>query len=452
MIATQPHPVLQSSPYRGYVYAYPHKTAYRSLPPRPLREVWANEDQRHLFLYIHIPFCTMRCGFCNLFATAQPHRDLVSWYLEALNQHAQAVRNAIPDAHFARFAVGGGTPTYLSVEELAQLFERVKTVMGVDPSAVPTSIECSPDTLTAEKVQLFQSWGVERVSIGIQSFVESETVNCGRPQRRATVDAALRLLADAQFPVLNLDLIYGLPGQTVDSWRYSVDEALRYRPQELYLYPLYVRPLTGLGRSRKDGADLRLACYRAARDHLLDNGYEQLSMRMFRRRPNPRTQSDLTSSRNDTSAKPHYCCQNDGMVGLGCGARSYTRSLHYSFDYAVQPRGIKSIIADYLSRRPAELAQAEHGFVLNHDEQKRRYLLQSILNTEGLDIVQYEQRFGSDPSDDFPDLDIFAELGLLTFDGHRWQPTALGLERSDAMGPWFFSEQVRQLMAEYVAQ
>lgn len=156
------------------------------------------------------------------------------------------------------------------------------------------------------------------------------------------------------------------------------------------------------------------------------------------------------------------------MVGLGCGARSYTRSLHYSPDYAVRPKGVKGIIADYLARTRDELAHAEHGFALDENEQKRRYLLQSILNAEGLDSLRYAERFGTDPADDFPDLHTFAELGLLSFEAGggtrgepaggfthsiaKWTPTALGLERSDALGPWFFSARVRNLMGGYEAK
>jgi oxygen-independent coproporphyrinogen-3 oxidase len=140
------------------------------------------------------------------------------------------------------------------------------------------------------------------------------------------------------------------------------------------------------------------------------------------------------------------------MVGLGCGARSYTRGLHYSLDYAVRPKGVKGIIADYLARTRDELAHAEHGFALDPDEQRRRYLLQSILNVEGLDAARYLSRFGTDAADDFPDLKLFAELGLLGFDGARWAPTPLGFERSDALGPWFFSSRVRALMEGYEAK
>ena len=140
------------------------------------------------------------------------------------------------------------------------------------------------------------------------------------------------------------------------------------------------------------------------------------------------------------------------MVGLGCGARSYTRGLHYSLDYAVGPKGVKGIIADYLARDAAEFALAEHGFTLDDDEQRRRYLLQSVLHAEGLDAARYAGRFGTDAADDFPDLRTFADLGLLVYDAGRWSPTPLGLERSDAIGPWFFSDRVRTLMAGYEAK
>ena len=438
-------PVRLGEPYQGYVYAYPHKTAYRRLdPPRPLREVWAAEPTSGLFLYVHVPFCTMRCGFCNLFTTPNPKSGLVALYLDALRRQAEVVRAAIPDARFVRFAVGGGTPTFLNEDELSALFDVAEQIMGADLRAIAPCVEASPDTLTASKVELLKTRGVGRVSLGIQSFIEQEAADSGRPQSRREVDAALGLLTEADFPTLNLDLIYGLPDQTVETWLYSVRQALVCCPDELYLYPLYVRPLTGLGRARQKQDDIRLTCYREGRELLLAEGYEQVSMRMFQRITPANRLRKLPGGPNG----PVYCCQEDGMIGLGCGARSYTRGLHYALDYAVAPREIKAIIADYLDP-DADFAVAAHGFLLDSGEQRRRYLLQSFLNVEGLDVSRYITRFGSDPADDFPGLRTFADLGLLEHEGGIWRPTATGLEWSDALGPWFFSEQVRKLMEEY---
>ena len=137
------------------------------------------------------------------------------------------------------------------------------------------------------------------------------------------------------------------------------EAALRWQPEELYLYPLYVRPLTGLDRR---GAvahdDLRLALLPgSAATCCLAEGYEQVSMRMFRR-----------AGVGDAD-DPVYCCQDDGMVGLGCGARSYTRRLHYSTDFAVGRPGVREIIADYVELAPdAAHAVADHGVVVTAAE------------------------------------------------------------------------------------
>ncbi len=442
MNATASHPVLHGSPYAGYVYAYPHKTAYRPLPPRPLADSWADEPRGNLLLYLHIPFCAMRCGFCNLFTTANPAGSLVPLYLDALRRQADVVKRTLPDARFSSLAIGGGTPTYLDEHGLDELFRISQVLTG--GAAMPTAVETSPDTLTAGKAELLAGRGVTRVSVGVQSFIDAEVRASGRPQTRAEVDAALGLLR-GRFAVLNLDLIYGLPGQTVESWLYSVRTAVGWGAEELYLYPLYVRPLTGLGNSAKRWDDLRLSCYREGRELLLGEGYEQVSMRMFRRisplTPNP------SPARGEGGTI--YCCQEDGMVGLGSGARSYTRGLHYSFEYAVAAGGVKAIIADYLARTADELATVDYGFELDAHEQRRRFLLQSILNADGLDAARYHSRFGTDPSDDFPALHTFRDLGLLQYNHPRWVPTPFGLERSDSLGPWLFSERVNALTAEY---
>jgi len=439
--APQVSELLAGSPYRGYVYAYPHKTAYRPLDrPRSLDAVWAGERKDALFLYIHVPFCTMRCGFCNLFTQANPKDSLVPLYLDALWRQAEVLRDAVRPAAFARFAVGGGTPTYLTESGLDAVLDIAERVMGADLSAIPACVEVSPDTVTPGKLSLLKRRGVDRISIGVQSFLEAEVKASGRSQRTSDVHAALQMIRGLGFPVLNIDLIYGLPGQTVATWSHSVREALRYRPEELYLYPLYVRPLTGLGRSAREWDDERLACYRAGRDLLLEAGYRQVSMRMFR------------AAHAAADAGPVYCCQEDGMIGLGCGARSYTRELHFATEYAVGATGVRAIIADYVQREPAEFAVAGHGFELDADEQRRRYLLQSLLTVDGVDPERYRRRFGSSVTDDFPELDSLFEIGLATSEDGSVRLTAAGLERSDAIGPYFFSDAVRLRMRGYAAR
>jgi oxygen-independent coproporphyrinogen III oxidase len=441
-------------PYLNYVYAYPHKTAYRPLhrTEDTLRALWADEPKDALSLYFHIPFCEVRCGFCNLFTRIGAPGGLTTAYLDALERQAAAVREALGDgARFANAAFGGGTPTFLTAAELERLCDLAERGLGADLRAIPLSVEASPATATADRLAVLAARGTTRLSLGVQSFVDAEARSAVRPQRRADVEAALGRIRDAGIPVLNIDLIYGIDGQTEDSWRRSLDAALAWRPEELYLYPLYVRPLTGLGRhhsgtkavhaeSDADWDERRLRLYRHGRDHLLAHGYEQVSMRMFRRADAP-----------DTGAGD-YACQTDGMVGLGCGARSYTSELHYSFDYAVDMRQIRRIVDDYTARRTEDFRYADFGWHMTAEEARRRHLLQSLLQAEGMPVEDYRTRFGTSPADDFPaELDRFASRGWL--DGSA-APALLrlspeGLAHSDALGPELFSAAVRDRMAAY---
>ncbi|GCD95797.1 STM4012 family radical SAM protein [Embleya hyalina] len=433
------------SPYTGYVYSYPHKTAYRPLEPAPaLRDVWAGQDLSALFLYLHIPFCEMRCGFCNLFTRTGAPQELVARYLDALERQAHAVREAVPDARFAVGAIGGGTPTYLEAAELTRMFRIAAEVMGAEFGSMPLSVETSPATATPDRLAVLAAHGTTRVSIGVQSFLDAEARAAGRPQKRAEVEAALTAIREAAVPTLNIDLIYGIDGQTHASWLDSLDAALAWRPEEIYLYPLYVRPLTGLGRravSRADWDDDRLALYRAGRDHLRAAGYEQVSMRMFRRAGAP--------ADPDTG----YRCQRDGMVGLGCGARSYTSELHYSFDYAVNVGEVRGIIDEYVALDRDAFSRARFGYRLDAAEQKRRHLLTSLLQADGLDVAEYRARFDSDAAADFArELEPLADRGLLRVDTDRVALTEDGLGRSDAIGPALFSSAAAALMDGYRAR
>ncbi len=431
-----PH-VLSGSAYVQYQYGYPHKTAYRALP-RPMRldEVWANENQEALSLYVHVPFCEMRCGFCNLFTVAGPREEPMARFVATLDREAMALRRAMPRARFSRVTVGGGTPTLLPPPLLARVLRTITETMGARTQDVPFGVEVSPETTTPERVKLLDDAGLERVSIGVQSFIDAETRALARPQERRQVERALDLLRNSGARTLNIDLIYGIEGQTRASFIESLEAALRWRPEEVYLYPLYVRPRTFLGKSSRAWDDFRLELYRAGREWLLERGYRQLSMRCFR------------ASHAPGASGPAYRCQDDGMVGLGVGARSYTKTLHYSSEWAVTPKAVRGIIDGWCDRDDASFDFAHHGVQLNGAEQRRRHLILSLL-ADGLDAREYTTKFGADAGDDFPELRALVELGLAIEGVNGWRLTDRGVERSDALGPWLQSPDVSALMAAY---
>jgi oxygen-independent coproporphyrinogen III oxidase len=448
---------IAQSPYQAYVYSYPHKTAYRPINPAiSLSEIWEKQDKQSLFLYIHIPFCEMRCGFCNLFTTLSHNEDFVTQYVRTVQRQAQKVKLALGDISFARLAIGGGTPTQLPIQHLETIFNIASETMGANLSEIPISVEVSPESATTDKLKLLRERGVDRISIGVQSFIEKEVLATQRRQTTAQVEEALGRIKEAGFPTLNIDLIYGLPGQNVDTWLQSIRATLRFQPEEIYLYPLYVRPLTGLGRTDKEWDDTRLACYRQGRLLLLSSGYTQVSMRMFQlKKQNNSFSSSSPSSPSSqhsqlpTPNSPLYCCQADGMLGLGCGARSYTDGLHYSNEYAVGSKEIRDILQAYIQTPDESFDYAHYGFKLDADEQRRRFILLSLLSDEGLNYASYSQRFASDVNEDFPELIELFSFNLATQDEQVLRLNETGIERSDTIGAWLFSEKVQQMMNDY---
>ncbi len=425
--------LLTAGDYHSYAYSYPHKTAYRPVQPEVvLRDLWADEARDALFLYIHVPFCEQRCGFCNLFTQAQPRGGIEQAYVAAVERQAAVVADVLAPARIAQLAVGGGTPTFLSAPLLDRLLRVARRLGAV---AVPTSVEVSPATLDAEKLAVLVAHGTTRVSMGVQSFAPAETRAVHRHQQASDVERALALLRDA-VPVRNIDLIYGLPGQTAASLIASLDRALELGANELYLYPLYVRPLTVLGR-KAAWSDARRGLYRAGREHLLARGLRQHSMRMF-------------ALPRDTAGPPaRYRCQDDGMVGLGAGARSYTRALHYASRFAVAQERIREQIAAWVAQPDAAHARASHGFRLDVAEQRRRYVLLSLLDT-GIDVVAYRARFAGAPEQHLPELLAIIEAGLATRRDGALVLTELGLERSDVLGHFLQSAAVRAARAAWV--
>lgn len=428
---------MQEDSYDGYAYAYPHKTSYRPLdPPVPLDEAWRHEDRSKLFLYTHLPFCEMRCGFCNLFTTVQPDGGLVGETLASIQRQSEIVAELVQPEGVAQVAIGGGTPSFLAETELESLFAFLSQSWPVDWQAVPVSFEVSPGTISAAKLALLKKFGVDRISMGVQSFVREDLLALKRPQPMHELDRACDAISSAGIPVFNIDLIYGIEGQDAARWQQSLDRALHWEPEELYLYPLYIGERTKLDRCGKRPGIQRRELYRQAREFLLAAGYTQVSMRLFRRA--------------DVTRWTDYCCQDDGMVGLGPGARSYTRGLHYSSEYAVGQVGVKRIIEAFNQLQSTQFSCADYGVALDPSEQKLRFLIKSLLRADGLSHEAYASRFGSAVEVDFPQLVALSQLDLV--DRSHTSVVRLnaeGLSWSDTIGPWLYSDPVIEKMQAY---
>jgi oxygen-independent coproporphyrinogen-3 oxidase len=287
---------------------------------------------------------------------------------------------------------------------------------------------------------LLREFGVSRMSMGVQSIYEEENNQLMRHQPQCVLSTALDALYQSKFECVNLDLIYGIPGQSVSSWVDSIDFLLRWAPQEIFLYPLYQRPLTGLAKrySKIERNDLYFKFYEAGKKVLEDAGYQQLSTRAFRH-----------SSYRPSSVRA-YSCQEDGMIGIGCGARSYTRNYHYSEEYSVNQSSVRAILQKYIAKSTDEFMYSHYGVSLSIEDVKRRYLIQSIMQAEGLDVYRYAQCFQAAVYDDFPGIRQLLDFGLASDDARYIVLNSAGMKLGDVIGPWFMSDVVKNAVSDYI--
>lgn len=442
--------------YIQYMYSYPHKTAYRPLAGVRLedyREVFKSRENEW---YVHVPFCESKCGYCNLFSVAGEGRDTVEAYLSAVERQAAQYRKALFAGEnppvFSGITVGGGTPLLLEEEQLERLFSIVRgtATMAERPQIV---VETAPNQTTERKLLLLKENGAARVSVGVQSFSDRELLAMKRRHSAAQARRALSMLMGAGFDCVNLDLIYGVPGQTEESFLSSVREAVSFGVQEIFLYPLYVRRGSLMEAGIED-EERACAIYREAAGFLRAAGYRRDSMRRFVKavKAEEKVREGTGNGGEETWEEPSFQeCGYGNTLALGCGGRSYVGNLHFCSPYAVRPSECRKRIREFIATE--DFLAVNHGILLTEDEEKRRYGAKHLLFGKGISERAYQGRFLSRPQEDFPFLLKWEADGLVfrkkSGDTVFWRLTDEGIGWSDALGPAFISEAVKRRMEEW---
>lgn len=251
-----------------------------------------------LGLYISVPFCRTKCSYCN-FASDVFSRSVFQRYLERVCADMKRVNPTVAqmggrvERVVDSIYLGGGTPTVLDVAQLRQLFVAISEDFEIRPNAEIT-VECAPGTLTSAVIETLQSCGVNRVSLGVQSFIDQEAASVGRLHSRKTVLDDIARLRAAGITNLNIDLIAGLPHQTVDSWTFSVEETIAVQAPHASVYMLEVDEDSRLGRELLAGGtkyhahfvpdeDLTADMYSMACERLNAVGVQQYEISNFAR-------------------------------------------------------------------------------------------------------------------------------------------------------------------------
>jgi oxygen-independent coproporphyrinogen-3 oxidase len=232
-------------------------------------------------LYIHVPFCAEKCQYCAFYSkpdSIQKMSDYVDAALTELNQFSNRLR---PVTIF----FGGGTPSLLPVPLMAKLLDGLRWQLDLSRAA-EWSIECNPATVTTEKAKLMREAGVNRISLGVQSFDDAMLKTLGRIHTGQQVEDAYRRLRGAGFDNINLDFIFGLPGQTREHWRETLQRAISMQPEHLSTYCLILEEDTPFFAQARQGNlhtddDTESAMYEAGIAQLEAAGYRQYEISNF---------------------------------------------------------------------------------------------------------------------------------------------------------------------------
>jgi len=229
-------------------------------------------------IYLHIPFCDTKCIYCDFYSITNHNRK--DEYLEAITKEIASQSEALADRKFDTIFLGGGTPSLLSYGELNNLFELLYKHYNISGNAEIT-MEANPGTLDKVKLNEFHQLPVNRLSFGVQSFIDDELKFLTRIHNAETAKISIAEAQNAGFDNINLDLIFALPGQSPGSWKFNLDEAVKLNTQHISAYSLIFEKGTVLYTMRNKGevsnADIELEqeMYEYTMDFLEANGYMQ---------------------------------------------------------------------------------------------------------------------------------------------------------------------------------
>jgi oxygen-independent coproporphyrinogen-3 oxidase len=373
-------------------------------------------------LYLHVPFCSRICPYCD-FAVLTGGRQIRRRFVGRLIDEAALWADRRDDFQgLDTLYFGGGTPSILDPEDLGRILDAVRRHLDVAPDAM-TFLEANPEDVTPESVTRWRRLGVRFLSLGVQSFADHELAFLGRRHHGAEARRSIELAQDAGFETVSFDLIYGLPGQTVDAWKATLDQALSLSPDHLSCYQLTFQEGTPFGFRHARGqlaelpeegqAELFLLTHR----HLADNGLPAYEVSNFARSAGHR-------SRHNRKYWHHV-----PYLGLGPSAHSFSGSRRWWNERK---------LGAYLARVEAGGRPVAGGEELLPRDLALEALLLGLRTIEGIDVADFERRFGVNLIVSNGKLvGELVEQGLLAPPAERLAATLAGLAVADGLAARF---------------
>lgn len=352
-------------------------------------------------VYIHIPFCHQICNYCDFnkfYFKNQP----VDEYIEILGKEMELATKKYPESfkQIETIFLGGGTPTALSPTQIERLLELIRTYIPMDYVTEFTS-EANPDELSEAKMQALFAGGVNRLSMGVQSFDQELLKKIGRTHSNNHVYETIALAKKVGFRNISLDLMYGLPGQTMAQWTDTLEKAFALDLPHYSAYSLIVEPKTIFynqytkGKLRLPTEDLEADMYDVLMNQMEAHGLQQYEISNFAR-------SGFSSKHN----KIYW--ENDEYAGFGAGAHGYLAGVRYS-NHGPLKKYMDAVNAGELP------IVNEHVVTVNEKREEQMFL--GLRKTEGITHTIYEEKFKESMHSDYAQvIERLVSEGLLEHD------------------------------------
>lgn len=327
-----------------------------------------------LGLYIHVPFCRSKCQYCDFYSLATKDDKLIDGYLDAICDHIKEAGELAPGYKVDTIYFGGGTPTFFGADGLAVILTAIRRNFDVDNSAEIT-VEANPDSVSDRLLHRLRAEGFNRVSLGIQSDDDEMLKKLGRPHTYAQAVTAYQRIRKAGFRNVSVDLMYGLPGQTLADWQETLDNVLRLLPEHVSCYGLRIEEGTPFW-DYKDmlnlpGDDDQAEMYLSAVETLRGRGFRQYEISNFCRK-------GLMSKHN-----MKYWTGGE-YLGFGPGASS---------DFAGKRFTLKRDLQAYITaiREGGDIMEEIQEIPVR--ERAGEYLMLRLRTSVGISATEYERMF-----------------------------------------------------------
>ena len=362
-----------------------------------------------LSLYLHIPFCVRKCAYCDFPSHAGREKDIPS-YVAALKGEIIEAGEKWPDRCVETVFFGGGTPSILTGEQMKTLMDAVFSSFAVSPDA-EISMEANPGTLTPEKLTAYRKAGINRLSIGVQAMNDRLLQNIGRIHTTAEAIEAVHMAKEACFENINIDLMYGLPGQTIEDFSDTLKKALSLSVTHLSMYsliveedtPLYARVEAG---EQVPGDEETLLMQHTAAEAAAEHGLFRYEISNY--------------------AKPGCECRHNlvywrrgDYLGLGCAAHSMMDNARFSNTAS---------LSEYLSgTRQTDYQQ------LDAEDALTETVMLALRTSEGMDMNDYRALSGRDFPKKEKTIDRLVSEGLAQLKNGRLSLTERGMDVLNAV-------------------